>query len=382
MTLLVGFNESQETALEESKEDEMDSQAEVQSQSQSKWKNAPGDKTKKVDASEKKWKIVFGLLVLAIIGVIGAAVAVGVSRDDGASPPPTSLTIEPTAVTAAQTMPVNDPQDQLTILRQGLQANSITAGYLDLIPTDAESLKGKFSNQDEDAVARAASWLVHEDPLNEKSQLLARFALAVIYLQTGGAAWTNSTNWLSGDSICVWYGVRCGDPGHPSDHVLADKVRELDLERNNLEGQLPESIAMLREMRVLWLNRNSLSGLVPDEALGSLPVLLILHLDSNQFTGPIPTSLRNNGILGTLTLVECLAFFVTHISNRLTIPPPSHFCSTDTLYVHGNNFTGDWPLSYCAPCNKCDHPFREFGLDCAKNSISPRCHESRYHCFY
>jgi hypothetical protein len=301
--MTVGFNDSRETVIEESKEDEIDSQGEVESQS----KNASGPETflqtSMVDASEKRLKRVFYLLVLSIIGVVVVAVAVGVSRDDGASP---EATVEPTTVTTAAVtpMPVVSLQDQLTILREGLQGNPITVGYLDLIPTDAESLKGKFSNQDEDAVVRAASWLVHEDPLDQADQLLARFALAVIYLQTGGTDWTNPINWLSGKSICVWYGVRCGDPGHSSDHFLAKKVRELDLTGNNLVGQFPESIAILREMRILWINANSLSGQVPDEALGSLPVLLILYMDHNHFTGPIPTSLRNNGVLGTLPLVD------------------------------------------------------------------------------
>jgi hypothetical protein len=306
----VGLNSSQET-VEEEKEDEMD--AEVQSQP-----NKPGPEPETfrksnapdVEASEKQWKIVFGLLVLAIISVVVAAVAVGVSRDDGASSAATSSTFEPTVTAAPTPTPVDNPQDQLTILRQGLQANTITVGYLDLIPTDAESLKGKFSNQDEDAVVRAASWLVHEDTLDQADQLVARFALAVIYLQTGGPDWKNSINWLSGNSICVWYGVRCGDPGRPLYHELADKVRELDLSDNNLEGQLPDSIALLREMRVLWLNHNKLSDQVPGEALGSLPALLILHLNRNQFTGPIPLSLRNNGLLGTFSLVDHASFLV------------------------------------------------------------------------
>ena len=300
--MTVGYNNSQRTVTEESKEDEIDSQAEMESQS-----NAPalGPETSpksKVDGSEKRWKRVFYLLVLAIIGVVVAAIAVVVSRDDGASP---EAAVEPATVTTALTpMPAVSPQDQLTILREGLKANPITAGYLDLIPTDAGSLKGKFSNQDEDAVVRAASWLVHEDPSDQADQLLARFALAVVYLQTGGADWTNSTNWLSDKSFCDWYGVRCGDAGHPSDHPLAGKVRELDLEGNNLDGQLPESIAILREMRVLWLNDNSISGEMPGEALGSLPALLMLYVEHNQFTGKIPTSLRNNGILGKLSLID------------------------------------------------------------------------------
>jgi hypothetical protein len=300
--MTVGTNDSRETVIEESNVDGIDSQGEVVSQSKNASVPETFLQTSMVDASEKRLKRVFYLLVLSIIGVVVVAVAVGVSRDDGASP---EATVEPTTVAADLTpMPDVSLQDQLTILREGLQGNPITVGYLDLIPTDAESLKGKFSNQDEDTVVRAASWLVHEDPLDQADQLLARFALAVIYLQTGGADWTNSINWLSGESICVWYGVRCGDPGQPSDHFLAEKVRELDLKGNNLVGQFPESIAILREMRILWINANSLSGQVPDEALGSLPVLLILYMDHNQFTGPIPTSLRNNGLLGTLPLVD------------------------------------------------------------------------------
>jgi hypothetical protein len=298
---MTGFNNSQ-TVTEESKEDEMDSQADMESQSNAPALGPETFQTSKVDGSEKMWKRVFYLLVLAIIGVVVVAVAVVVSRDDGTSP---EAGDESATVTAALApMPVVSQQDQLTILRQGLQANPITVGYLDLIPTDAGSLKGKFSNQDEDAVVRAASWLVHEDPLDQVTQLLPRFALAVIYLQTGGADWTNSTNWLSEKSFCDWYGVHCGDPGHPLDHFFADKVRELDLEGNNLNGQVPESIAILREMRVLWLNDNSISGQVPGEALGSLPALRFLYLEHNQFTGPIPTSLRNNGILGTLSLID------------------------------------------------------------------------------
>jgi hypothetical protein len=306
--MTVALNDIQEQAvIGESKElDEVESKGEVESQSK---ESGPETfRTSKDDASEKKWKRVFCLLVLAVVAVVVVTVAVGVSRDDGASP---EATVEPTTATAAQPpLLAVSLQDQLSILRQGLQDNPITVEYLDLIPTDAESLKGKFSNQDEDPVVRAASWLVHEDPLDQADQLLDRFALAVIYLQTGGADWNNSTNWLSGKSICVWYGVLCGDPGHPSDHFLAEKVRELDLEGNNLVGQLPESIAMLRELRVLWLSSNSLSGQVPDEALGSLPVLLVLYMDHNQFTGPIPTSLRNNGILGKLSLVDLACVLV------------------------------------------------------------------------
>jgi hypothetical protein len=289
---------------EEEKENEMDAQAEVQSNASA----VPGPETFRSDvpkveasANEKKWKIVFGLLNCAIIGVIVIAIAIGVTRDDGDDGASSAMTSPSTDVPTAPTFtPLDNTQDQLNILRQGLEANTITAGYLDLVPSDAESLKGKFANQDEDVVVRAASWVVHTDPYNNADQLVARFALATIYLQTGGAGWTDSTNWLTETSICTWNGVRCGDPGNPFSHELAEKVRELDFRRNNLDGPFPDSIALLRELRILWLDDNSISGEMPGEALASLPALLMLYAQRNKFTGPIPTSLRNNGILGTL----------------------------------------------------------------------------------
>jgi hypothetical protein len=287
--------------VEESKENEEDIEEEqVQLPSPETFSNTyQTTVSKKVESTERKWKRVIALLVMATIGVIVVAIVIGVTRDDGGAPPP----MAPATIIAAPTpAPIDSPQEQLNILREGLAANNITAnaGYLDLIPTDAASLKGKFANETEDAVVRAASWLVHEDPLNQADQIVSRFALAVIYLQTAGPNWIISFNWLSGTSICEWYGVRCGDPGEDVDHELADKVRELDLNDNNLQGQLPETFALLREMRILWLNDNSLSGQVPGEAIGSLPLLLILYLHRNQFTGPIPTTFRNNGILGML----------------------------------------------------------------------------------
>jgi len=51
-----------------------------------------------------------------------------------------------------------------------------------------------------------------------------RTALERLYQSTGGAHWTNRTNWLLG-SFCTWYGVHCDQAGN---------VAQLSLSRNNL----------------------------------------------------------------------------------------------------------------------------------------------------
>ena len=59
-----------------------------------------------------------------------------------------------------------------------------------------------------------------------------RTALERLYQSTGGAHWTNRTNWLQG-SFCTWYGVHCDQAGN---------VVQLSLSRNNLrcvEGPPP-----------------------------------------------------------------------------------------------------------------------------------------------
>jgi hypothetical protein len=258
-------------------------------------------------ASEKKWKILFAFLVLASIGIVVAAVVIVTTRDGGGGAPTEELAgVRSTAPTPT---PIDSPQEQLVILRAGLAANELTAEYLTILPQDANQLQGLASDESVDPVIRAASWLVLEDSLNQEDQLVSRFALAVLYFNNGGASWTNSQNWMSGNPICGdngWYGALCGDSGEDEYHEFVDKVRELDLANNNLEGEIPESISLLTEMRLLRLNDNKLSGNLPGEALGSLPVLLIMYLQHNDFTGSVPNTLRMNGILGTYaSLLYC-----------------------------------------------------------------------------
>ena len=57
-----------------------------------------------------------------------------------------------------------------------------------------------------------------------------RTALERLYQSTGGAHWTNRTNWLLQGSFCTWYGVHCDQAGN---------VAQLSLSRNNLRYVRP-----------------------------------------------------------------------------------------------------------------------------------------------
>ena len=121
-----------------------------------------------------------------------------------------------------------------------------------------------------------------------------RAALVELYNATGGASWTNNTNWLSDRPIREWYGVSNDPDG---------RVSELWLSRNQLTGEIPAELGNLSNLERLWLYDNKLAGDIPRE-LGSLSNLETLDIGGNQLTGEIPAEL---GDLSNLTVLTALA---------------------------------------------------------------------------
>ena len=56
-------------------------------------------------------------------------------------------------------------------------------------------------------------------------------ALVALYDSTDGINWNNNTNWLTGP-VSSWYGIT----------VTGNRVTKIDLEDNNLQGNLPSEI--------------------------------------------------------------------------------------------------------------------------------------------
>ena len=77
-----------------------------------------------------------------------------------------------------------------------------------------------------------------------------RTALERLYQSTGGAHWTNRTNWLQG-SFCTWYGVHCDQAGN---------VAQLSLSRNNLRYVRPPRDPSLRAVRLTVAGRAAVAS--------------------------------------------------------------------------------------------------------------------------
>ncbi len=126
-----------------------------------------------------------------------------------------------------------------------------------------------------------------------------RDALEALYAASGGATWTDKTNWLTSDDIGSWYGVTVSD----------GVVSALDLSSNNLIGAIDLAAlgGGLPGLTSLILNGNTLSE---DLAGWIIPYMLVdLRLQDNDFTGD----------LSSWVLPSALSI----------------------LYLHSNSFEGD-----------------------------------------
>ena len=116
------------------------------------------------------------------------------------------------------------------------------------------------------------SWLVNLTALRELSlwsnQLTGtippevapaqdRAALLVLYSATGGANWTDRTNWRSNEPLSEWHGVSTDEQGRGD---------ELRLSANGLTGTIGAELGVLTHLQRLYFNgNNGLTGTIPPE---------------------------------------------------------------------------------------------------------------------
>ena len=108
-----------------------------------------------------------------------------------------------------------------------------------------------------------------------------RIALVDFFHATGGSGWKRTGNWLVGESVASWEGVRADPDG---------RVASLDLRDNALAGPIPLSLAALSALEYLDLGMNELTARVPSD-LASLKSVGTMRFDRNPLSGPLPGEL-------------------------------------------------------------------------------------------
>jgi Leucine-rich repeat (LRR) protein len=221
--------------------------------------------------------------------------------------------------------------------------------------------------------------------LSDLSLLLQYEVLAMFYDKTGGESWTDSSQWLNGQEVCVWKGITC----YPDDdEARAGHVERIDLPDNHLVGSLPSEIFSLPYLSTLVLKENAdlivsfnqidgalslqhlnldntvvssleyleganatleslrinnvrLEGSLPDE-LYQLTVLTGLYANSNSISGTLST------LLGQMTSLRQLFLYGSNLSG--TIPTEIGLLTDlQILTLTENAFTGTLPteLNQC-----------------------------------
>ncbi|KAK9936658.1 hypothetical protein M0R45_013487 [Rubus argutus] len=186
----------------------------------------------------------------------------------------------------------------------------VEAQCLPLPPTEVEALKeiGKE--------LRKSDWNFEEDPCSHKS------------------SWASSVvDPKDKDQPSVKNNVTCSC-SFPDQtyHVII-----LYLQRQDLPGILPPSIAKLPYLTILDLSRNYLGGKIPREWASTKLEHLSVAVN-NLPGGPIPSYLGNITTLKSLSLE----------SNRFygTVPPElGNLVNLETLVLSANNLTGELPMA-------------------------------------
>lgn len=111
---------------------------------------------------------------------------------------------------------------------------------------------------------------------NDVPQAEAR-ALIALYNATGGASWTNKTNWITDPTVDNWYGIT----------VAGGHVTQINLSSNNLNGTW--TAAMLTPLTALTqLRAYSNASLICSFTLSDLPAgmtYLSLYSTTSTITG-------------------------------------------------------------------------------------------------
>ena len=160
----------------------------------------------------------------------------------------------------------------------------------------------------------------------QAQELTDRQILVHLYDATDGPNWTDNSNWNTTADLADWHGVRTNDHG---------RVTGLNLQGNQLLGEIPPELGDLADLSYLELSNNRLSGEIPSELRG-LTSLTRMYLHNNQLTGEIP------GELGDVYSLNYLKLSNNQLSGE--IPGElGQLTGLRSLHLYGNRLTGELP---------------------------------------
>jgi len=142
---------------------------------------------------------------------------------------------------------------------------------------------------------------------------------------TGNAV--SSKRFLSPVHECDWFGIACD---------TNQKVTEIILDDNILNGTVPAELIGLSELRVISMSDNRLQGTLPEE-WGGLQNLEILRMSNNQLTGCVSNKFYRNNSL------QEIDFQMNWLSGTLSSEIGQWPDSLRIINLRQNHFTGSIP---------------------------------------
>ena len=77
-----------------------------------------------------------------------------------------------------------------------------------------------------------------------------------MFINNGGATWTDNSGWLGSGDHCTWAGVLCS---------LSSSVTALSMSSNQMTGSFPDDLGSLGSLQTLAASGNSLTGTIPND---------------------------------------------------------------------------------------------------------------------
>ncbi|KAL5981570.1 hypothetical protein ACLOJK_015632 [Asimina triloba] len=236
----------------------------------------------------------------------------------------------------------NSLEGSLTVFPPSITTLLLSSNYLNgEIPKsicNASSLKifdlsgNNFSGSIPQCLGNRSNGLVKEDCSLEKLDLSENQLEGILPLVD--LSFNNFNGSLPPTMFCGWKKMTGEDRSEPEEISTSETI--IDLSSNHLEGRIPETIGVLKSLRVLNMSHNAFTGQIP-KSFKNMTALESLDLSQNKLSENIPLELSELTFLSVLNLSE----------NQLTgsIPHAKQFSTYTNESFQGNPGLCGPPLS-------------------------------------